>query len=49
VLYTDATHLKANANKNKFEVQRVEVEAVGYLAQLEQAMEEDRAGTAKAG
>jgi len=43
VLYTDATHLKANANKNKFEVARVEVKPLQYLAQLEAAIEEDRA------
>jgi len=42
VLYTDSTHLKATANKNKFDVQRVEVKPVEYLAQLEQAVEEDR-------
>ena len=43
VLYTDSTHLKANANKNKFEVGRVEVKPVEYLAQLEAAVDEDRA------
>lgn len=43
VLYTDSTHLKANANKNKFEVVRVEVKPVEYLAQLEAAVEADRA------
>jgi transposase len=43
VLYTDATHLKANANKNKFDVVRVEVKPQEYLAQLEQAIEQDRA------
>ena len=43
VLYTDSTHLKANANKNKFDVVRVEVRPVEYLAQLEAAVEEDRA------
>jgi transposase len=43
VLYTDSTHLKANANKNKFEVARVEVKPVEYLAQLEAAIDEDRA------
>lgn len=47
VLYTDATHLKANANKNKFEVVRVEVKPQEYLAQLEQAVEEDRAAEGK--
>lgn len=41
VLYTDSTHLKANANKNKFEVARVEVKPVEYLAQLEAAIDED--------
>jgi len=47
VLYTDATHLKANANKNKFEVVRVEVKPQQYLAQLEQAIEQDRAAEGK--
>jgi len=47
VLYTDATHLKASANKNKFDVVRVEVKPVQYLAQLEQAIEEDRASAGK--
>lgn len=47
VLYTDSTHLKATANKNKFDVQRVEVKPVEYLAQLEQAVEEDRAARGK--
>jgi transposase len=43
VLYTDSTHLKASANKHKFEVARVEVKPVEYLAQLEAAVDEDRA------
>lgn len=43
VLYTDSTHLKANANKNKFDVARVEVKPQEYLAQLEAAVEQDRA------
>lgn len=47
VLYTDATHLKASANKNKFDVVRVEVKPVEYLAQLEQAVEQDRAEAGK--
>lgn len=47
VLYSDATHLKASANKNKFDVVRVEVKPVEYLAQLEQAIEEDRAAEGK--
>jgi transposase len=47
VLYSDATHLKANANKNKFDVVRVEVKPQEYLAQLEQAIDEDRAAEGK--
>lgn len=47
VLYTDATHLKANANKNKFDVVRVEIRPQEYLGQLEQAIEEDRAAQGK--
>jgi transposase len=47
VLYTDSTHLKANANKNKFDVARVEVKPLEYLAQLEAAVEADRAGHGK--
>jgi transposase len=42
VLYSDATHLKASANKNKFDVVRVEVKPQEYLAQLEEAIEQDR-------
>ena len=47
VLYTDSTHLKANANKNKFDEVRVEVKPVEYLAQLDQAVEQDRAAHGK--
>jgi transposase len=47
VLYTDSTHLKASANKNKFDVARVEVKPVEYLQQLEAAIEEDRAAHGK--
>lgn len=36
-----------NANKNKFDVVRVEVKPVEYLAQLEQAIEQDRAAEGK--
>lgn len=42
VLYTDSTHLKASANKNKFEVQDVEVKPLDYLEALDQAVDEDR-------
>ena len=47
VLYTDSTHLKASANKNKFDVQRVEVKPVEYLQQLDEAIAEDRAAHGK--
>jgi transposase len=47
VLYTDSTHLKASANKHKFDVARVEVKPVEYLQQLEAAIDEDRAGHGK--
>ena len=47
MLYTDSTHLKANANKNKFDVARVEVKPQEYLAQLEAAIDEDRSAHGK--
>jgi len=43
VLYTDSTHLKANANKNKFDLEQVAVKPQAYLAALEAAVTEDRA------
>lgn len=43
VLYTDSTHLKANANKNKFDVAEVAVKPREYLAALDEAISEDRA------
>jgi transposase len=43
VLYTDSTHLKANANKNKFDLAEVAVRPQEYLAALEEAITEDRA------
>ncbi len=42
VLYTDSTHLKASANKNKFDVQDVEVKPQDYLEALDEAVDEDR-------
>ena len=42
VLYTDSTHLKASANKNKFDVQDVEVKPQDYLEALDAAVDEDR-------
>ena len=41
-LYTDSTHLKANANKNKFIEQKAKVEAQGYFADLNKSINEDR-------
>ena len=43
VLYTDSTHLKANANNNKFDLAQVEVKPQEYLAALEAAITADRA------
>jgi transposase len=47
VLYTDSTHLKANANKNKYELAEVKVKPSQYLEELEAAIEEDRAAHGK--
>src|SRR5271155_4317275 len=48
VLYTDSTHLKANANKNKYDLAEVRVKPQEYLAALDQAVTEDRAAHGKA-
>lgn len=42
VLFTDSTHLKANANKHKFSREEVEVETREYFDELNKAVEEDR-------
>jgi transposase len=42
VLYTDSTHLKASANKNRFDVQDVEIKPQDYLEALDEAIDEDR-------
>lgn len=42
VLYTDSTHLKANANKRKFVEQQVEKSVKDYVEELEKAVDEDR-------
>ena len=42
VIYTDSTHLKANANKGKWVKQEVEASRKDYLDALDQAVEEDR-------
>jgi len=41
-LYTDSTHLKANANKNKYDVAMVAKSRAAYWAALDAAVEEDR-------
>lgn len=43
VLYSDSTHLKANANKNKYIEKEVEKEAREYIRDLNAAINEDRA------
>ena len=42
ILYSDSTHLKANANKNKFVEKQAKVEAKGYIDDLNKAINEDR-------
>jgi transposase len=41
-LYTDSTHLKANANKHKFELQDVQKSTRDYLETLEEDVAKDR-------
>lgn len=47
VFYTDSTHLKASANKNKHQIHVVEQTPVDYLAELETAIDEDRVAHGK--
>jgi transposase len=42
-LYTDSTHLKASANKNKFDLERAAKSRAAYWQALDAAVEEDRA------
>lgn len=42
ILYVDSTYIKANANKNKFELVQVTVESKEYLEQLDKDINEDR-------
>lgn len=42
VLYTDSTHLKASANKHKFEKKQVETSTRSYMDELEDAINADR-------
>lgn len=46
-LYTDSTHLKANANKNKFEPIQVQQSTADYLAELDKAVDTERAERGK--
>jgi len=47
VLYTDSTHLKASANKNRYDLAQVAVKPQEYLQALDQAVTEDRAAHGK--
>ena len=47
VLFTDSTHLKANANKHKFIKKTVEVETRDYIEDLDRAIAEDREKSGK--
>ena len=47
VLFSDSTHLKANANKHKFTRETVEVETRQYIKELNKAIEEDRVAHGK--
>jgi len=42
VLYTDSTHLKANANRRKFKMHEIEEITKEYIDELNEAVEEDR-------
>lgn len=46
-LYTDSTHLKANANKKKFDTQLVAKSRADYWDALDAAIDEDRAAHGK--
>ncbi|MDF3014634.1 MAG: transposase [Cellvibrio sp.] len=48
VLYTDSTHMKANANKKKFEIHTVTQTPTDYLTALEVAIDKDRIAHGKA-
>jgi hypothetical protein len=43
VLYTDSTHLKANANKGKYDLAMIEKSRSDYWADLDRAIEAERA------
>lgn len=43
ILYSDSTHIKANANKHKLVKREVEVSTKAYMEDLEKAIDEERA------
>lgn len=43
VFYSDSTHLKASANKNRFDVHQVQQKPAAYLAELNAVIDADRA------
>lgn len=47
-LYSDSTHLKANANKRRHQVHEVELTPMGYLEELNEAVTTDRLNHGKA-
>lgn len=47
VLYTDSTHLKANANKNKYDLADVAVKPAAYLDELDAAVDTGRQAEGK--
>ena len=47
ILYSDSTHLKANADKNKFVEKQAKAEAGKYIDDLNKAINEDRAAHGK--
>ena len=47
ILYSDSTHPKANADKNKFVEKQAKAEAEKYIDDLNKAINEDRAAHVK--
>jgi transposase len=47
VLYSDSTHLKANANKNKYDLETVAKSRADYWSALDEAIDADRAAHGK--
>ena len=42
VLFSDSTHLKANANKKKFTKEKIAISTKAYLTELDKAVNQDR-------